>query len=107
MPACFGGKPPTASSSPSKSDAQRTARMRNAPPFANVMASWSESPILMHDSNKSKTIGTIERSSERLQPRFDFGAARFQKRRQRQFFAERLHRLPGGGGGGARGGVVP
>jgi hypothetical protein len=32
----------------------------------------------------------------RLQPRFDLGAPRFQKRRQRQFLAERLDRLVGG-----------
>src|SRR5712692_3180476 len=35
-------------------------------------------------------------SPDRLQPRFDLRAARFQERRQRQFFAERFHRLVGG-----------
>src|SRR6267143_4581255 len=33
---------------------------------------------------------------DRLQARFDLRAARFQKWRQRQFFAERFHRLVGG-----------
>src|ERR1700686_337174 len=35
-------------------------------------------------------------SPERLQPRLDLRSPRFQKRRQRQFFAERFHRLVGG-----------
>src|ERR1700704_6684527 len=38
-------------------------------------------------------------SPERLQPGFDCGAARFQKRRQPQFLAERFHRLVGGEAG--------
>src|ERR1700737_4850237 len=33
--------------------------------------------------------------SQRLQPGLDLRAARFQKRRQRQFFAKRFHRLVG------------
>src|SRR4051812_27341370 len=42
-------------------------------------------------------------SPQRLQSRFDFGAARLQEWRQRQFFAERLHRLVGGEAGPAGG----
>jgi hypothetical protein len=34
-------------------------------------------------------------SLQRLQPRFDLRAARFQERREREFFAERFHRLVG------------
>src|SRR5205085_12314405 len=43
------------------------------------------------------------RLPDRLQPGLDGGAARFQKRRQRQLFAERLHRLVGGEAGAVGG----
>src|ERR1700710_3085761 len=33
---------------------------------------------------------------QRLQPGFDFGAARLEERRQRELFAKRLHRFVGG-----------
>src|ERR1700688_1240026 len=46
-----------------------------------------------------RMFGTCRRtptmSPQRLQARLDLGAARLQKRRQRQFFAERFHRLVG------------
>src|SRR5436190_16086780 len=42
-------------------------------------------------------------SLERLQPGFDLGAARLQERRQREFFAERCHRLVGGESGAVGG----
>src|SRR5579863_9765926 len=40
---------------------------------------------------------------DRLQPRLDRGAARFEERRQREFFAELVHRLVGGKAGAVGG----
>ena len=68
-------------------------------------------PSPLRDIDPARRRNLIEHSTallykaliERLQPRFDLRAARFQKWRQRQFFAERCQRLVGGEAGAVGG----
>src|ERR1700674_2424205 len=53
---------------------------------------------LVRDSREGRRIPR-RLSPDRLQSRFDGRAARLQERRQREFFAERFHRLVGGKAG--------